>query len=314
MNKKTIVIGIVSVAFLAMVGLGVYFLNNGNGNDFIDLEKGQELTCTMSDTQQSLLMAYVNGDKTYLAIMDPANDEVKGTCELPFDNNENIYMSQGASGELYVYNNANEVFKYNGNHFLKIPANLYTGDTNINFTVNGNKTVLAFQAGSVKIEKQFTYTSGYTLKNIYLYSNVKDMNALNLFKAEDPNKTVTESFIVLKMTQADTMYYAIYDAQTRELLRCIANPFSTTEDAFTAIFEVDNPFIVVGAQKYNINANEMTANETITPDPAAITIELSAYAEDNTSSAANIKNTQGGIETFIIQSAFTANTGLIVIK
>lgn len=312
MNKKTSMIIAVIVIALAII-LGVYYFNKQSTDSFVDLE-GKGKTCVISNTQQNLLLAYADGTKTYIAVLDPKGNDVQGTCELPFENNENIYMSQGDNGDLYVNNDAGELFKFNGNHFLKIPSNLYAGNSDVRISANGSDASISMQAGSVKVDKQFTYANGYTMKNAYIYSNIKNLNSLYLYDLKDPGAEVTNSYVALRITYADIIYYAIYDAETKTLLRCITNPFESVEEPFIATFEEDKPYLVVGTQKYDINANEISANESISVDPNAVTLEFGDYDEDNKNSAVKIKTTDGQLETYLIQSGYVINSGIIVKK
>lgn len=314
MNKKIMIaVGIVSVIIVASVG--IYFYNSKKTNDsYIDLNKGQENTCNISDTQQNVLLAYTKGEQTFIGVMHTNDNEVIGTCELPFENNENIYMAQNQNGNLYVYNDASEVFQFNGSHFTKIPSNLYSGNTNVNVTTDGSNVTFALHFGSVKIDKTYTYPSEYTLKNAYVYANIKDMDTLNLYELSDPGSEVSNSFITVRINAEDTVYYVIYDVESKALLRVISNPFETAEGAFYATFEDDKYLLFSGSQTYDINANEIIEHDAATIDETAVSIEIGAYSEENTADAVKIKSSNGDVKSYILQSIYPIDYAYIVMK
>lgn len=314
MNKKIMIAaGIVGV--IIVVSLGVYFYSSKKTNDsYIDLNKGQENTCNISDTQQNVLLAYTKGEYTYIGVMHTNDTEVIGTCELPFENNENIYMAQNQNGNLYVYNDASEVFQFNGSHFTKIPSNLYSGNTNVNVTTEGSNVTFALHFGSVKIDKTYTYPSEYTLKNAYVYANIKDMDTLNLYELSDPGSEISNSFITVRVKADDTVYYVIYDVESKTLLRVISNPFDTVDGAFYASVEDDKYLLFAGSQTYDINANEIIEHDAATIDEAAVSVEFGMYSEENPADAVKMKSSNSDVKPYILQSIYPIDYAYIVMK
>lgn len=308
MSRKTVYAAVGAV----LVILGIYFLSNQKNGNFIDLEEGQKHVCRIDDSQQ-LLLAYTGGSDTYIAVLQPQSDEVQGTCELPFENNEHIYISQNPEGILYVYNDTGEVFRFNGSHFVKIPSNLYSGNADLQINESGRNTQLSLRSGSVCIEKKISHASQYDIKNAYVYSHLQDMNTLNLYDLKDPMKEVKGSYIVVRIKAYEQIYYAIYDYETRELLRCIVDPFESGEGAFAAVNENGEKILFAGEQAFHLNYNMMVKHSAMAVDEAIVTPDYVPYSEGNNSEAVKVKASNGETYTYVIQSRFAVEYVYVVI-
>lgn len=312
MNKKIMIGTITCVVLLAAIGM--YFMNTKKGNDFIDFSEGIEKTCVIRDNEPNLLVAYTGSKNTYVGTLNMDELTISSTCELPFENNENIYIEQDMNGALFISNGIDELFKYNGSHFLKIPFQAYTVGTDVRVSVNDKYTVLNIHAGSVDFDKEFTYTSGYTVKNAYAYSNVVDLNTLNLYGDSDPGIPVSDSFIVMRVHVNESVYYAFFDTATKELRRMISNPFEVSTGAFYATIENDKPLLFVGGQVFDVNDNNMIAHDAQPIEESNVSVEAKAYSNDSTVMATYIKSTDGESYPYVIQSKYAIDYAYIVYK
>lgn len=314
MNKKMYIGVAVLVVLLTVLGVYVVNMNNSKGNNFIDFSEGKEKVCSISNNESNVLLVYTNETKSYVGSLDTDDLTITSSCELPFENNENLYIEQDTNKDLYISNGVDELFKFNGSHFLKVPYQTHSNTTDVRVTTNEKTTSINLHAGSVNVEKEFTYTTGFMLKNAYVYSNVSDVDVLNLYGDSDPGTSISDSFVVMRVHLNDSVYYAFFDVATKELTRFIANPFETTEGAFYAVIEEDKPILFVGGQALDVNANEMIAHDAVTIDEANVSVETKDYSDEKEIVSTHIKGSDGNSHPYVIQSKYAIDYAYVVIK